>query len=45
MVTLLKEMAGDSYGHVIITKTFGMDEGALHRIHQLELLALEFDTS
>lgn len=39
MITLLKEMASDSYGHVMITETLGMGEDKLHRIHQLELLA------
>lgn len=38
MIGLLKEMAEDSYGHVMITKTLGMSEDKLHRIHQLELL-------
>ena len=38
MIRLLKEMANDSYGHVMITKTLGMGEDKLHRIHQIELL-------
>ena len=38
MISMLKEMAGDSYGHVMITKKLGMSEGKQHRIHQAELL-------
>ena len=39
MISMLKEMAGDSYGHLMITKTQGMSEDKQHRIHQAELLA------
>lgn len=38
MIALLKEMAADSYGHVMVTKAYGMGEDGLHRFHQVELL-------
>ena len=41
MIALLKEMAEDSYGHVMLIKTLGMGESTQSRLHHAELLADE----
>ena len=41
MIALLREMAENSYGEVMFSKTYGMSEEAQHRLHQGELLADE----